>query len=133
MVKTDKRLSSKQELIFQELSSKIINAAIKVHTTLGPGLLESIYERALCKESEKQGIGFEPQKEVEIFYEGESVGTHRIDLIVEHKAIVELKAHKDLEEVHFAQVRSYLKASGLRLGLLLNFNKPTLEIKRVVN
>jgi len=124
---------AKQDLIFQELSSRIINAAIKVHKTLGPGFLETIYERALCIELEKQGIAFESQKEVEISYEGVAVGTHRIDLIVEDKVIVELKAHKELEDIHFAQVRSYLKATGLRLGLVLNFGKATLKIKRVVN
>ncbi len=95
--------------------------------------MESIYEGALCIELHKTGLNFEQQKEVKIYYEEQEVGTHRIDLIVRDTIIVELKAVKEFEDVHFAQLRSYLKATGLKIGLLLNFAKPTLKIKRIVN
>ena len=118
---------------FEDLSKKIIGAAIKVHKELGPGFLESIYEEALKVEFSEHGFQYDSQKEIEIRYHGVPVGLHRLDLVVENKIIVELKAVKELSDVHFAQPRSYLKASGLKIGLLLNFSKPTLEVKRVVN
>ncbi len=117
---------------FEVLSSRIIEAAIHVHKELGPGYLESIYENAMKVALRKRGIRFEYQREIKVFYEGEEVGLHRLDLIVDGEIAVELKAIKALEDVHFAQVRSYLKATGLHVGLLLNFNAPTLVIKRIV-
>jgi len=117
---------------FEELSGRIIEAAIDVHRQLGPGFLESIYENAMTIALRKRGLPLEFQKEIHIFYEGEEVGLHRLDLIVQAEIVVELKAIKTLEDIHFAQVRSYLKATGLHVGLLLNFNTPTLVIKRVV-
>jgi GxxExxY protein len=117
---------------FEELSGRIIEAAIHVHKELGPGYLESIYENAMKVALRKRGIPFEFQKEVRIFYESEEVGTHRLDLAVDDEIIVELKAIKALEEIHFAQLKSYLKATGLRVGLLMNFNAPTLVVKRFV-
>lgn len=118
---------------FEELSGRIIEAAIKVHKALGPGFMESIYEKALCIQLQKEEMGFEVQKEVRVYYEDEEVGLHRLDLVIEEEIVVELKAVKGIEDVHLAQLRSYLKAAGLKIGLLLNFSKPTLEIKRVVN
>jgi GxxExxY protein len=118
---------------FESLSKKIIGAAIKVHKELGPGYLESIYEEALKIEFSEQGYSHESQKEIIIKYHNSVVGTHRLDLLVEGKIIIELKAVKDLTDIHFAQLRSYLKATGLKVGLLMNFAKPTLEVKRVVN
>jgi GxxExxY protein len=117
---------------FEELSKKIIGAAIKVHRELGPGFLESIYEQALKVEFSEHNFHFDSQKEIKIKYLGVEVGQHRLDLIVENQIILEIKAVKDLIDVHFAQLRSYLKATGLKVGLLLNFAKPALEIKRVV-
>ncbi len=117
---------------FEELSKKIIGAAIEVHRELGPGFLESIYEQALKVEFAKNNFHFDSQKEIKIKYLGVEVGQHRLDLIVESQIILEIKAVKDLIDVHFAQLRSYLKATGLKVGLLLNFAKPALEIKRVV-
>ncbi|MFH1990813.1 MAG: GxxExxY protein [Pseudomonadota bacterium] len=117
---------------FEELSKKIIGAAIKVHRELGPGFLESIYEQALKVEFAENNFHFDSQKEIKIKYLGIEVGQHRLDLLVENQIILEIKAVKELIDVHFAQLRSYLKATGLRIGLLLNFAKPTLEIKRVV-
>jgi len=118
---------------FEELSTKIIGAAIAVHRELGPGFLESIYEEALKIELSEHGIPFDFQKEIAIEYLGVEIGRHRLDLLVGDRIIVELKAAKELADVHFAQLRSYLKATGLKVGLLLNFAKPTLEIRRVVN
>jgi len=117
---------------FDELSARVIEAAIAVHRELGPGFLESIYESALKTALRHRGITYESQREVAVLFEGEEAGVHRLDLIVEGQVVVELKAIKALEDVHFAQVRSYLKATGLHVGLLLNFNAPTLIIKRVV-
>ncbi len=124
---------NKQKHHFEDLSKKIIGAAIKVHRELGPGFLESIYEEALKVEFSEQGLHFDSQKEIKIEYLGVEVGTHRLDLIVENEIIVELKAVKELGDIHFVQLRSYLKATSLKVGLLLNFSKPTLEVKRVVN
>ena len=118
---------------FDELSGQVIEAAISVHRELGPGFLESVYESALKAALRHRGIIYEPQREVTIFFENEEVGTHRLDLIVENQIVVELKAVKALEEFHFAQVRSYLKATRLGVGLLLNFNSPKLIIKRIVH
>ena len=118
---------------FEDLSKKIIGAAIRVHRELGPGFMESIYEEALKVQFSKNAFKFESQKEIKIVYLGVEVGVHRLDLVVENKIIIELKAVKELADIHFAQLRSYLKATGLKVGLLLNFAKPSLEIKRVVN
>ena len=118
---------------FEDLSKKIIGAAIEVHRALGPGFLEKIYEEAIKLELAEHDLEFEYQIEIEVEYLGVVVGRHRLDLVVEDKIIVELKAAKSFEDIHFAQLRSYLKATGLKVGLLLNFAKPTLEIKRIVN
>jgi len=118
---------------FEALSKKIIGSAIEVHKELGPGFLENIYEEALKIEFSEQGYHYESQKEIKIQYHNSVVGTHRLDLLVEGKIIVELKAIKEFTDIHFAQLRSYLKATGLKVGLLMNFAKPTLEVKRVVN
>lgn len=117
---------------FEKLSGQILDAAIDVHKQLGPGFLESIYENAMKIALRKRGLPFEFQQEVSVFYEEHEVGLHRLDLIVQREIVVELKAIKSLEDIHFAQVRSYLKATGLHVGLLLNFNAPTLIIKRIV-
>ena len=118
---------------FELLSRKIIGAAIEVHRELGPGFLEHIYEEALKIEFSEHDLNFESQKEIIVKYLGTEVGSHRLDLLVENKIIIELKAVKEFNDIHFAQLRSYLKATGLKVGLLLNFAKPTLEIKRVVH
>lgn len=118
---------------FEHLSKKIIGAAIHVHKELGAGFLESIYEEALKIELSKRNICFDSQKEINIEYLGKKVGTHRLDILVENEIIVELKAVKELVDIHFAQFRSYLKATDLRVGLLMNLSKPSLEVKRIVN
>ncbi len=117
---------------FEPLSGQIIEAALQVHRELGPGFLESIYENAMKVALRKRTLPFECQAEVRVFFDEEEVGLHRLDLVVNREIVVELKAIKALEEIHFAQVKSYLKATGLHVGLLMNFNAPTLVVKRIV-
>ncbi len=120
-------------LELEGLTGKIIECAITVHKKLGPGFLESVYQSALPMELGKQGLKVEEQKEIKISYDNKEIGFHRIDLIVEKQIIVELKAVKEFDDSHLAQVISYLKAAQLKVGLLLNFSKAVLKIKRVVN
>jgi GxxExxY protein len=115
----------------RELSDQIIGAAIRVHKELGPGFLESIYEEALAIELRLLRLQFERQKPVPIFYRGHAVGEHRVDLLIEGVVVVELKAVTEFEPIHFAILRSYLKALGLSDALLLNFADTQLAIKRV--
>jgi GxxExxY protein len=117
---------------FDPLSGRVIEAAIAVHRELGPGFLEAIYESALKAALRHRGIVYEAQKDVSVLFESEEVGIHRLDLVVEEAIVVELKAVKALEDVHFAQVKSYLKATRLQVGLLFNFNATRLLVKRVV-
>ncbi len=117
----------------EKLTERIIECAIKIHKTIGPGFLESIYQNALPIEFKNAGLLFEPQKEISIYYNNILVGTHRLDFLVENTVIVELKCVKEFDDFHLAQVISYLKAAKLKVGLLLNFSKEVLKIKRVVN
>ncbi|HET7603684.1 MAG TPA: GxxExxY protein [Gemmatimonadales bacterium] len=114
------------------MSSRVIGAAIHVHRELGPGYLESIYHRALRVALDKRGVQFLDQQPVTVHYEGIPVGQGRLDFLVAGQLVVELKAVSVLQVVHFAQLRSYLKATGIQKGLLLNFNAPRLEIRRVL-
>jgi GxxExxY protein len=119
------------ELGHRELSSRVIEAAIAVHKSLGPGFLESVYENALCIELRQMGIAFEQQKVLDIFYQGEVVGQHRLDLLVEGALLVELKAVRVLEDVFFAVARAQMRAADISDGLILNFASMPLTIKRV--
>jgi len=119
-----------------QLSSKIIGAAIEVHKTLGPGLLESAYEQCLCHELSIQGLLFEKQKPLSIDYKGQKLDCgYRLDVIVEKEVIIELKSCEKIEPIHKAQLLTYLKLSGLNLGLILNFNVSLMRdgIVRIVN
>jgi GxxExxY protein len=120
------------QLAHEELTGRIIACAIAVHKALGPGFLESIYEAAMMVELKRAGLKVEPQKILPIFYLEVLVGEHRLDLLVEDKIVVELKAISELEDIHFAIVRSYLKAINLEHGLLLNFATMPLTVKRVI-
>jgi GxxExxY protein len=120
-------------LPYQALTAKIIGAAIDVHRQLGPGFIESIYENALVLELRKRGLKVSQQQEVIIKYNGIEVGRHRLDLLIEDTIIVELKSIKNIEDIHFAIVKSYLKATGKNHGLLINFAKTKLETKRVIH
>ncbi len=116
---------------FDELSGKVISAAIAVHKALGPGFMESIYEEALKVEFAARGMEAEFQKRVLVRYRGRNVGIHVLDVVVAGALIIELKAVKCFEDVYFAQLRSYLKATGIQVGLLMNFNTTSLTVKRV--
>ena len=115
----------------EELTRAIIGAAIEVHRRLGPGFLESIYEKALVIELQKRGLRVDAQVPLDVSYDGQKVGEHRLDLLIEGQIIVELKAAKAIEDIHFAIVRSYLSATKLEHALLLNFRAMPLTIKRV--
>jgi GxxExxY protein len=119
-------------LAHEALTERIIGAAIEVHRRLGPGFLESVYEKALIIELQKRGLALVNQMEVIVIYDDKEVGRHRLDLLVEDTIVVDLKAIKNLEDIHFAMVRSQLRAAGRQHGLLLNFAKTTLECKRVI-
>jgi len=119
-----------------KLSSKIIGAAIEVHKNLGPGLLESAYEECLCFEMSLGGLSLERQKPLPVVYKGIKLDCgYRLDTVVENAIIIELKACEKIEPIHRAQLLTYLKLSGLNLGLLLNFNTPVMRdgIVRIVN
>ena len=115
------------------MTERIIGCAIEVHKKLGPGFLESIYENAFIIELQKQNLQVERQQEVVIKYDSVEIGRHRLDLIIDDTIVVELKAIKNVEDVHFAIVKSYLKALGKEHGLIINFSKKVIEVKRVIH
>ena len=119
------------KLLNKALTDRIIAAAIRVHRELGPGYLESMYEEALAIEFAAAAISFERQKLLPVFYREHLIGEHRLDFLSEQKIILELKAIGALEDIHFATVRSYLKAANLDDALLLNFATVRLTVKRV--
>ena len=113
------------------LTDRIIAAAIRVHKELGPGFLEAMYEEALAIEFAAAHMNYERQKLLPVFYREHLIGEHRLDFLVEQKVILELKAISAIEDIHFAIVRSYLKAANLDDALLLNFATTWLTVKRV--
>lgn len=125
---------TEKEYPYKEITEGIIGAAIEVHTALGPGLLESIYEEALAYEFNLRKVRYERQKEISLKYKDILVGEHRIDFLVENNVIVELKSIETLHPIHEAQILTYLKATSKRIGLLLNFNVVQLKdgIKRFI-
>jgi GxxExxY protein len=117
----------------EELTGKIIGAAIEVHSQLGPGYIESFYENALVYELRKRGLIVEQQVEMPVIYDTKiEVGKHRLDLIVEKEIVIDLKAISELLPIHFAILKSQLRAAKRKHGLILNFAKVTLEAKRVI-
>lgn len=120
-----------KEEIKDELTYKIIGCAMKVHTVLGNGFQEVIYQRALAIEMSKQELNFARELEMALFYEGINIGSRRVDFLVEEKIMVELKALMKLEDVHLAQGLNYLVAYKIDKGLLLNFGAASLEVKRL--
>jgi GxxExxY protein len=119
-----------------ELSYKIIGVALRLHSSLGPGLLESIYERAMEHDLRKEGLEVKRQLPVSFEYDGISMDAgYRIDLLINDKVVIEMKSVEDLAPVHFAQTLTYLKLASKKLGLLINFNVPSLkhDIHRIVN
>ena len=119
-----------------DLTGQVIGSAIEVHKTLGPGLLESAYEECLCHELELRGLPFERQKELPIEYKGAILDCgYRLDIVVGNGVVVELKACESLLPIHEAQLLTYLKLTGIKFGLLINFHVPSLKdgIKRIAN
>lgn len=125
---------SKVELHHKEITEKIIGAAFDVHSFLGNGFQEVIYQRALAWEMKSRGLAFEREIEQDIYYRNlpQPIGRRRADFVVEGKVLVELKAVIQLEDVHLAQALNYLKAYNLHVGLLINFGSKSLNFKRVV-
>jgi GxxExxY protein len=119
------------ELGNRDLSGRVIEAAIRVHRALGPGFLESVYEAALCVELKAQAIEFERQKIVKLLYRDVEVGEHRLDILVEGKLLVELKAVSAIEDIFFVVGRSQMKAAKISDGLILNFHSMPLTVRRI--
>lgn len=123
-----------KELQYKDITEKIIGASFEVHSFLGNGFQEVIYQRALAWEMSQKNLEFAREIEQDIFYKDlpEPIGTRRADFVVEGKVLVELKAIKELEDVHLAQALNYLKAYKLKVGLLINFGSKSLTFKRLV-
>jgi GxxExxY protein len=115
-----------------ELSEKIIGAAFEVSNILGVGFLEKVYENALNVELELRGLRAQQQAPLKVYYKDELVGDYFADILVENEIIIELKTVKEFDDIHIAQCLNYLKITGLKLCLLINFSKPRVEIKRIV-
>lgn len=122
-----------EEYKYSELTSKIIGCAMRVHSALGNGFQEVIYQRALAIEMADSGLSFHREMEMPVFYKEQRIGMRRVDFLVEEVISVELKALIKLEDVHLAQAINYLEAYNLEIGLLINFGARSLEFKRVAN
>lgn len=120
-------------ILYEDITKRIIGCAMKVHSTLGNGFQEVIYQRALAIEMCHDGLSFQREMEMPIYYREEQIGTRRVDFFVEDKIMVELKALVKMEEVHLAQAMNYLEAYRMEIGLLINFGAKSLEFKRVHN
>jgi len=116
-----------------DLSENIIGAAFEVSNVLGAGFLEKVYENALYKELAMRGLKVQQQAPLKVYYKGEQVGDYFADILVENEVIIEIKTVKEFNTTHIAQCLNYLKITGLKLCLLINFSKSRIEIKRVVN
>ena len=119
-------------IIYRDRSYQIMGAIFEVHKELGPGFVESVYERALIEEFIKKDIKVETQRVINVIYKGKKIGVHRLDLVGEGKVVVELKTGERFSTYHTAQLLSYLRASGHKLGILVNFSEPKVEYRRVV-
>lgn len=120
-----------KEFKYKEITEKIIGAAMKVHSTLGNDFQEVIYQRALALQMETEGLGFQRECSMIIYYLEKPIGERSVDFFVENKICVELKAATKLEPVHFAQARNYLEAFNIEIGLLINFGTISLKYRRI--
>lgn len=118
---------------YEDITKRIIGCAMKVHNTLGNGFQEVIYQRALAIEMRLEGLSFEREMEMDIYYRNEKIGTRRVDFFVDGNIMVELKAVILLEDVHLAQAKNYCEAYHMETGLLINFGAKSLEFKRIYN
>ena len=123
----------KEEYKYSEITEKIIGCAFKVHSKMGTGYQEIIYQRCLEIELKKAGLSVQTEVEIVIFYDNIEVGKRRVDFLIENRIVVEIKAITTLENVHLAQALNYLEAFKLEVGLLLNFGSKSLEVKRLIN
>lgn len=121
------------DISMNEVTELIIGSAYEVANELGSGFLEKVYENSLNIELKRKGLEVEQQKKIKVFYKGEIVGEYIADVLVNDKIILELKSLKSIENIHIAQCLNYLKATNKRLGLILNFGNPKVEIKRIRN
>lgn len=121
------------KLLYPELSYQVMEAVFEVHNQLGPGLTEEIYERAVIIELKTRNIPCEQQKVITVNYKGQQIGTYRLDLVIDNKIILELKAVTALNDLHKQQLLAYLKVSNLRLGILINFGTKRVEYVRIAN
>jgi GxxExxY protein len=126
----DKPRKSEKEFLYKELTSDILDAAFKVHNALGCGLLEKVYGNALAWEMKLRNRKVEAQREYRLIYREKEVGLYYADLVIEGSVIVEVKSVESLDDIHRAQLINYLKLSGLRVGLLINFARPKVEYER---
>ena len=120
------------DLLYSDLTRKIIGVAMEVHSSLGSGFLESVYEEAMAVEFDLRGIKYERQKAIDVFYKDRKIKHFICDILVEDKVLIELKALKHLTDIEYAQTLNYLKATGLKLGFLMNFGSKSLDYKRFI-
>ena len=125
--------TNKEKIIYKDLSYKITGLAMEVHTKLGYGFLEKVYENAMMVLLRREGIHAKQQAPITVYFDGEVVGDYYADILVEDKIILELKAIEKITDVHRAQTLNYLKATGLHLAILLNFGKEKLKYERLVH
>ena len=121
-----------EKILYKDLSYKLVGLAMKVHSTLGYGFLEKVYENSLMVLLRKEGIQAEQQYPIEVRFEDETVGSYIADIVVDNKIILELKAVEQISDIHRAQTLNYLKATGYHLAIILNFGKQKLEYERLV-
>ena len=125
-------IANDSNIIYPDLSYKIMGAIFEVDKKMGPGFLESVYGKALIEEFSGRGMKVETEKVINLKYKGKKIGVHRLDLIVDDKVVIELKTVERFSLHHKAQLTSYLKASGFKLGILVNFSKSKVEYQRVL-
>jgi GxxExxY protein len=122
----------KAKLLYGDITEKIIGVAMEVHSTLGCGFLESVYEEAMAEELALRNVKYERQKNIDVFYKGKKIKQFVCDFLIEEKVLVELKALKQLSDIEYIQTLNYLKAGNLKVGLLINFGEKSLKHKRFI-
>jgi len=128
----NRMIANNSNIIHPELSYQIMGAVFEVHKVLGPGFLELVYKKALIEELSSRGLKVDTEKSISLIYKNKKIGIHRLDLIVEDKVVIEIKTVERFSIHHNAQLTSYLKASGYKLGILVNFSKSKVDYHRVV-
>lgn len=121
------------DVLYPDMSYRVMEAVFEVHNQIGPGFSEEIYERSLVAELDARGIPYKTQESIAVFYKGNEVGRYRLDLVIDGKIILELKAVASLNDLFKQQLTSYLKATGLRLGNLINFGTRRVEYLKIAN